>query len=66
VLRVDVASGQTHEEQGGEPVNHAAEIMTLYCPKREASYDVPVAMPSSERIDEIQQQLSELLIADAE
>jgi hypothetical protein len=47
-------------------MNHAAETMTLYCPKREATYDVPVAMPSSERIDEIQQQLSELLIADAE
>jgi hypothetical protein len=66
VLRVDVASSHSHEEQGDEPMNHAAEIMTLYCPKRETSYDVPVAMPSSERIDEIQQQLSELLIADAE
>jgi hypothetical protein len=66
VLRVDVASGHSHEEQGDDPMNHAAGIMTLYCPKREATYDVPVAMPSSERIDEIQQQLSELLIADAE
>jgi hypothetical protein len=66
VLRVDVGSGQTHEEQGDVQMDHAAETMTLYCPKREAMYQVPVAMPSSERIDEIQQQLSQLLIADAE
>ena len=40
--------------------------MVVYCPKRDASYEVIVDMPSGERIDEIQQQLSELLIADAE
>jgi hypothetical protein len=42
------------------------EIMSVYCPKRDASYDVTVNMPTGARIDEIQQQLSELLIADAE
>jgi hypothetical protein len=40
--------------------------MTLYCPKRDATCQVAVAMPSSERIDAIQQQLSELLVAGAE
>jgi hypothetical protein len=44
----------------------SSEVMNVYCPKRDASYEVTVNMPSGERIDEIQQQLSELLIADAE
>jgi len=39
------------------------DIMCVYCSKREASYQVPAMMPSDERIDEIQQQLSDLLIA---
>ena len=47
-------------------MNHGAEAMTLYCPKREATCEVAIAMPSSERIEEIQQQLSDLLIAGAE
>jgi hypothetical protein len=44
----------------------SSEVMNVYCAKRDASYEVTVNMPSGERIDEIQQQLSELLIADAE
>jgi hypothetical protein len=44
----------------------SCEAMHVYCPKRDASYTVPVHMPTGPRIDEIQQQLSELLIADAE
>jgi hypothetical protein len=39
------------------------ELMNVYCPKRETSYLVAVAMPTGERIDEIQQQLTELLVA---
>jgi hypothetical protein len=64
VLRVDV----THERRDDEDAtsNHAAEMMTLYCPKRDSTCEVAVAMPNSERIDEIQQQLSELLVAGAE
>jgi hypothetical protein len=42
------------------------ESMVVYCPKREATYRVPVAMPDPARIDEIQMQLSDLLIAGAE
>ena len=44
----------------------AAETMIVFCPKRDATYEVPAVMPSNQRIDEIQQQLSELLIAGAE
>jgi hypothetical protein len=43
-----------------------AESLHLYCPKRDASYEVAVAMPTGERIDEIQQRLSEWLIAGTE
>jgi hypothetical protein len=42
------------------------ETMRVFCPKREASYEVPAVMPDRARIDEIQQQLSDLLIAGAE
>jgi hypothetical protein len=66
VLRLDLAHDQPHEEQGDEQLKYAVETMTLYCPKRDAAYEIAVAMPSGARIDEIQQQLSELLIADAE
>lgn len=43
-----------------------ADKLTVYCPKRDTTYEVPAIMPSAERIDQIQQQLSELLLADAE
>lgn len=42
------------------------ETIFVYCPKRDANYQVPAALPSAERIDEIQQQLSDLLIAGTE
>jgi hypothetical protein len=60
VLRIDVAHDQPQDTQ------HDGETMTLYCPKRDTTCEVAVAMPSGERIDEIQQQLSELLVAGAE
>lgn len=62
VLRVDLASGEFAERMDDD----GNETMIVNCPKREATYTVMVSMPSGERIDEIQQQLSELLIADAE
>lgn len=42
------------------------KTMCVYCPKRDASYQVAAALPSHSRIDEIQHQLSELLIAGAD
>jgi len=42
------------------------DMMSVYCTKRDTSYEVPAIMPDSARIDEIQQQLSDLLIAGAE
>lgn len=42
------------------------EIVTMFCPKRETTYEVSVVTPTDQRVDEIQQQLGELLIAGAE
>ena len=66
VLRVDVTCDSPHNEDDDAASSHAAEMMTLYCPKRDSTCEVAVAMPNGERIDEIQQQLSELLVAGAE
>ena len=46
--------------------NETTETMFVYCPKRDATYEVSAALPGESRIDEIQQQLSELLIAGTE
>jgi hypothetical protein len=62
VLRVDLAG----ESIGVQQRAAENETMIVYCPKRETTYEVPVAMPRGERIDEIQKQLSDLLVADAE
>jgi hypothetical protein len=60
-------------ETAAEPVGtivtnsgHSSEVMLVYCPKRDANYSVPAVMPDPARLDEIQQQISELLIAGAE
>jgi len=39
------------------------ETLVLYCPRREATYHVPVVLPAPERIEEIQRQLASLLFA---
>ena len=41
------------------------EMLVLYCPRREATYHVPVVMPDETRIQEIQDELSRLLFANA-
>jgi len=46
----------THDDEQGR------EVLVLYCPRREATYEVPVADPDRpERIEEIQQELATLL-----
>jgi hypothetical protein len=62
VLRVDVTLDQ-HDFRG--PEDPDAETMTVYCTKRDASYEVPITMPRGPRIDEIQHHLSELLVTGA-
>ncbi len=38
------------------------EVMVLYCPRRETTYQVPAAPPSAERTQQIQEELAELLV----
>ena len=62
VLRLDMPT----EPIGTTPMDNlgrSPEMMFVYCTKRDSTYSVPAVMPDSARIDEIQQQLSELLIA---
>ncbi len=42
------------------------QTMTVFCPLRDASYEVAVVMPSDERIEEIQSHLNELLVSGTE
>ena len=37
------------------------EIMVLYCPRREATYRIPIATPDEARIEVIQEELAKLL-----
>jgi hypothetical protein len=64
VLRLDLPAEALQPGRSGAQSD--AETMFVYCPKRDATYEVPVAMPGEARIDEIQQRLGELLAADAE
>ncbi|MCI0335757.1 MAG: hypothetical protein L0228_21325 [Planctomycetes bacterium] len=66
VFRLETAAESLRAQSGFEPAEATADVMCVYCPRREASYEVPAAMPDSARIDEIQQRLSDLLIAGAE
>jgi hypothetical protein len=62
VFRLEIS-----EVDFGKPIAPAdVQTMTVFCPKRETTYEVHAVMPSDERIDEIQRQLSELLVAGAE
>ncbi len=66
VFRLETAADSLRSRSGFESPPMAADVMCVYCPKRETSYEVPAALPESSRIDEIQQRLSDLLIAGAE
>jgi len=39
------------------------KTMTIYCPKREATYRIPVTSPNDEQIEQMQQTLTTLLYA---
>jgi len=65
VLRVDMNSEELGKASPSPEPENPTELMTVYCPKRDTTFQVMVNMPRGERIDDIQQQLSQLLIADA-
>jgi Asp-tRNA(Asn)/Glu-tRNA(Gln) amidotransferase C subunit len=41
------------------------QVLVLYCPRRDATYKVPTAIPTEARINEIQEELAKLLFAKA-
>jgi hypothetical protein len=49
---------QEYDERG-------AEVLVLYCPRRDTTYRVPAIAPDPSRIDEIQEELAKLLFAKA-
>jgi hypothetical protein len=51
VLRLEESRAN---EQGGE-------VIVVYCPRRETTYEVPAVVPEQSRIDEIQEELARLL-----
>ncbi len=66
VLRLEMANEFSEMIHAAQNAGGECEMMTVYSPKRDVSYTVPIVMPQNERIDQIQDQLSELLIADAQ
>jgi hypothetical protein len=65
VLRLD-ASAEPTGTAPATKLDSAPETMYVYCPKRDTTYTVHAVMPDPERVDEIQLQLSDLLVAGAE
>lgn len=52
-----------HEES--ERDDAGREVMVLYCPRKETTYQVPAVEPGDARIAEIQEELAKLLFANA-
>jgi hypothetical protein len=44
---------------------HGRQVLVVYCPRRETSYQVVVAVPEEARIQPIQEELAQLLFAHA-
>ena len=65
VFRLE-APGDALAVETSEKHRPPQEMMYVYCSKRETAYEVLASMPDNARIDEIQQRLSDLLIAGAE
>lgn len=47
------------EEERRAP--QTGEVLVLYCPRRDATYEVPAVVPDAARVEEIQQELAKLL-----
>lgn len=48
---------ETHLDGAGQ------EVSEFYCPRRETTYSITTVLPSNDRVDEIQRELSALLIS---
>ncbi len=47
------------EEERRQP--NGLEVMVVYCPRRDATYEIPAVMPDQDRIEQIQDELAALL-----
>ena len=47
------------EEERPNP--EGGQILVLYCPRRDATYEIPAIVPEPARVEEIQQELAKLL-----
>ena len=47
------------EEETRDP--QGPERLAVYCPRREANYEIPVVIPETPRIEQIQEELAALL-----
>jgi len=63
LVRRRVFRFEEHEEIAGKDA--AGETMVVYCPREQATYRIHVAAPDGARVVEIQDQLANLLFADA-
>ncbi len=45
----------------GEPDQQGDEVLVVYCPRRETTYQVPVVVPDASRAEQIQDELAKLL-----
>ncbi len=48
-------------QEESESDERGNEVLVLYCPRRDATYRLPTAVPDAVRIDEIQEELARLL-----
>jgi hypothetical protein len=51
--------------EGSERDAEGRELLVLYCPRRDATYQVPEETPNDERANQIQEELAQLLYARA-
>lgn len=61
VLALLLVRRRVLRQEDREVDQQGREVMVLYCPRREATYQVPVLTPNQPRIDEIQEDLTRLL-----
>jgi hypothetical protein len=64
VLALLLVRRRVMRQEDTEQDEAGGELMVAYCPRREATYRVPVAPPSPEHAEEIQRQLATLLFAE--
>ncbi len=61
VLTLLLARRRVFRFEGEKDESPRRDALSVYCPRRDASYEVPLVVPSPERADQIQEELASLL-----